>query len=290
MIRIGLNNQEKQQVINEYLANHDIKKVYVFYPEKFPFPLESSVATEHIEYGDIIMYKFFYRLLEEINDNSLLIFNECLRTQKRSDLTYNCAHHYCNQTSHKIVFEYFPFIEQYEDFMILLDFLNKGRYKGKGFDFGYLREEDVRIKPNPIKFNIQPIPISPEQIDAYEQKKEKLFAELGNKEPDTIPRNLHVFAGGFKKPFLQNDKQYVARNSRFNLSNVVTYRPLPTEERIVIDFPHRRLDFNDYLKNAAVKEVTFISTELPVDNHYAVEFENWLKRVGDFIAQAGLCK
>src|SRR5690554_5464799 len=129
MIRIGLNEEEKRHEVERYTQTHGITQVKVFYPDKFPIDL----GGEHIEYKDIIEYKFFYRLLEEIDQDTLLVFNECLRTQKRSDLTYNCAHHYCNQTPHKIVFEHFPFIESKIDFMILLDFINKGKYKGKGF-------------------------------------------------------------------------------------------------------------------------------------------------------------
>ena len=124
--------------------------------------------------------------LEEIDPNTLLVFNECLRTQKRSDLTYNCAHHYCNQTPHKIVFEYFPFIEDKADFMILLDFLNKGKYKGKGFSWEFLQEEDVQVKP--ISFTLHTIDMIAPNLMGYERKKRQLFANLGNSDPDTIPR------------------------------------------------------------------------------------------------------
>ena len=66
-----------------------------------------------------------------------------MRTSNRSKLIYNCAHHYLNQTPHRIIFEYFPIIENYEDFMILLNFENKGKYKGKGFDYNF-KSEDIK--------------------------------------------------------------------------------------------------------------------------------------------------
>ena len=144
MIRIGLDNSYKQTEINNYLAKTNIKKIFVFHPVKFPLTIETDIPVEYIEYADIIMYKFFYRLLEEIDNQVLLVFNECMRTQNRSDLTYNCAHHYAGQTSHKIIFERFPFIENNADFMVLLDMQNKGKYKGKSFEYGFLDEEDIK--------------------------------------------------------------------------------------------------------------------------------------------------
>lgn len=138
------------------------------------------------------MYKFFYRLIEEIDNDSLLIFDECMRTQNRNELTYNCAHHYCNQTQHKIIFEYFPFIDDNSNFMILLDFVNKGKYKGKGFDWEMLKGEDIQIKNNILHLEVESIDISEKQKDSYRAEKEKLFDGLGNKDPDTIPRALEV--------------------------------------------------------------------------------------------------
>src|SRR5690625_2453550 len=125
MIRIGFSSQEKQDVIDRYLITHpNIRKVFVYYWTRFQseFRVPDGVEREEIQYKYIIEYPFFYRLVEEIDNDCLLVFDELLRTQNRSDLTYNCAHHYANQTEHKIVFERFPFIERPVDFMILLDF------------------------------------------------------------------------------------------------------------------------------------------------------------------------
>ena len=124
MIRIGLSNRQKQKVVGEYLKTHKIKKIFCFYFKRFPLEIKTKHEIEYIQYENIIEYNPFYRLLEEINETSLIIMNECMRTQNRSNLTYNCAHHYLRQTPHKIVFEYFPIIDRMNDFMILLDFLN----------------------------------------------------------------------------------------------------------------------------------------------------------------------
>jgi hypothetical protein len=147
MVRIGLSQKEKQNEIDAYLSTHDIKKIYVFFYKAFPIKFKTDREIEYIEYADIEMYKFFYRLLEEINETSLIVMDECMRTQNRSELIYNCAHHYLNQTPHHIIFEFLPIIETKDDFMILLDFDNPGKYKGKSFDYNCLQTEDVRVKP-----------------------------------------------------------------------------------------------------------------------------------------------
>ncbi len=290
MIRIGLNDQEKQKEIDSYVEQNGIDKLFVFYPEKFPLKLSSDIDTEYYEYKDIIEYKPFYRLLEVIDKNSLLVFSECMRTQNRSDLTYNCAHHYCNQTPHKIVFEHFPFIEQKNDFMILLDFLNKGKYKGKAFDYAYLNEEDVMAKP--LKYNVQTIDmqLTGKDFEKYEKKKEQLFDSLGNGDPDTIPRQLHIWAGNLKKDAISPNYHYVARNARFKMDNIKTYKDVESKDYIVIDFPHRRLDFNDFLKNTGIGGICFINSGLKVDLYYIGELQKWIERLGEFYAQTSIYK
>lgn len=305
MIWIGLSASEKEDAIRNYLAEHGLSKAKIFYFKKFRPAFALAGEVEYIEYSDIIMYKFFYRLLEEIHEDTLVVIDECMRTQNRSDLTYNCAHHYLNQTPHRIIFEHFPFIENEVDFMILLDFQSKGRYKGKGFDATFLAAEDVQVKFNPIRFDVEVIPVTKQQRQAYEQKREALFQALGNKDPDTIPRNLHVFAGSFKKPHLNGDRAYVARNGRLGLPNVATYRDMkPTvsasgtaqlplgvaaaPDVTIIDFPHRQIDLNDYLKTVKSRSVAFVSTGLPIDVYYQERFQGWLRRVGEFAAKASL--
>ncbi len=282
MIRIGLSRDEKLAVVKEYLASHGIKDVVVLYSSKHKTDYEISIKHEYVEWKDIIEYPYFYRLLEEIDNDCLIIVDEMMRTQNRSELTYNCAHHYLNQTEHKIIFEYFPFIEDKNDFMILLDFQDKGKYKGKSFSFDFLAGEDVSIKHNRIGFSLKHVLIDDDIKSEYEEEKERLFENLGRKDPDTIPRNLHVFVGKFKKPHIDPAAEYVARNSRFNLKNVCTYQHAPNEPKTVLDFHYRRLDFNDYLKRTCSDKVVFVSTGLPVDSYYAQEFVNWLGRVKRF--------
>jgi hypothetical protein len=292
MIRLGLKIDEKKKEIENFLKEKKIKKIIVFYPEEFPLKLpelEKEYEIKYVEYAEIIMYRTFYPLLEIIDKETLLIFNECMRTQNRSDLTYNCAHHYCNQTPHKIVFEYFPFIETEQDFMILLDLLNKGKYKGKSFKDEFLKEEDIKAKP--IYLNIEDIKvnITEEERKKYEEYKEELFNNLGAKDPDTIPRQLHVWAGNLKKRAILPTKKYVARNKRFNMPNVITYKDVKEgAEYIIIDFPHRRIDFNDFLKTTQQTNIKFLNTYLKVDLYYFNDLKSWYEKVVNFYAKTSL--
>jgi len=290
MIRIGLSDEEKNRVVAQYIRDHDIRRLYVFSWEDFAVNFDVGIPVEYYLYEDIIMYKYFYRLLEVIDSRSLLVFNECLRTQNRSDLTYNCAHHYCNQTSHKIVFETFPFIEGMDDFMILLDFLDKGKYKGKSFDWSFLHDEDVRAKPQRIIAESIDVGHTAKALQEYEKKKAQLFDSIGNSDPDTIPRNLHVFVGKFKAAHILPGIEYVARNDRFKLPNVTTYKHVERRDYIIIDFPHRRLDFNDFLKTTGIRHVQFLNTGLKVDQYYFRELQHWIGRLEEFYAQASLCE
>ncbi len=292
MIRLGLNEEEKVVEIEKFLLGKEIKKIIVFYPEEFQLNIDkfkNSYEIRYIEYKEIIMYRTFYPLLEIIDKQTLLIFNECMRTQNRSDLTYNCAHHYCNQTPHKIVFEYFPFIEDEHDFMILLDFLNKGKYKGKSFYDFWLKEEDVKAKPHYFELHNIDVAITEKDKENYEKYKEQLFNNLGQRDPDTIPRQLHVWAGNLKKKYIEPNKLYVARNKRFKLPNVVTYQEIERGKHyVIVDFPHRRIDFNDFFKKTGITKIEFLNTGLKVDLYYWNELKAWAERLVKFYDKTSL--
>jgi len=289
MIRIGLSSREKQKVVDAYLQTHDIKKIYCFYFKKFPIKFKVDCDIEYIEYADIEMYKFFYRLLEEIDGTSLIIMDECMRTQNRSELIYNCAHHYLNQTPHRIIFEFFPIIDNKNDFMILLDFENKGKYKGKSFDYVFLQSEDILIKPFRVKLEPINVEITDKDIERYNKKKEQLFDNLGDKDPDTVPRSLQLFVGGLKKKSIDPNELYVARNKRFKLDNVKTYDEIDKQGNyIVIDTDWRRLNFNDFLKTTRMTRIKYLSTVLSIDNVIITEFSKWKARLDAIYAQASL--
>lgn len=291
MILIGLTEKQKQAEIVQYVEKHSIKSVIVFSPKRFYMPLPDlgDVPIRQIEYDEVIMYRTFYPLLEEIGQDHLLIVNEFMRTANRNDLTYNCLRHYLNQCGHQIIFEYFPIISKPADFMILLDFDTKSIYKGSGFKLEMLSESYVRCINHHITLQPQSVTLPGNAEEDYDQKKETLFANIGNRDPDIIPRELHLFCGKWKKPQILPELEYVARNARFKLPNVVTYPHIERDKSyILLDFQHRRLAMNDYLRLTGQSQLTFLSTGLSVDEYYIAEFSKWLERLEEFYAEASV--
>ena len=252
-------------------------------------PELGDVPIRQIEYDEVIMYRTFYPLLEEINQDYLLVVNEFMRTRNRNDLTYNCLRHYLNQCGHTIVFEYFPFIETVDDFMILLDFDTKSKHKGFGFQSSYLDEEDILCRRHNFLLDVALVPLPAEAHEQYEKKKETLFDGLGSKDPDTVPRQLHIFCGKWKRPMIEPGHEYVARNARFSRPNVTTFPNAQYGHRyLMLDFPHRRMDMNDFLRRTGQEKLSFLSTGLSVDEYYTNAFEDWRQRLEAFYAQAGI--
>lgn len=289
MLRIGLNKSEKEQEIQKLIKEKNIKKTYIFYFKKFKTRYEIDSEVEYIEYNSIIMYKYFYRLLEEIESDSLIVCDCIMRTQNRSDLTYNCMHHYLNQTENRLVFEYFPIIDKKENMMILIDLNTPNKYKGKGFSYDILQEEDIKIKPIDIKINWIDFKTTDKQKSRYERNKDSLFDNLGNKDPDTIPRKLQLLVGDFKKELVEEDKIYIARNKRHKLDNVFSYNDkIEKKHYIVIDTHYRRLDFNDFLRKTEMTTIDYISTDLSIDNVIKNSLMDWKERCEGIYAKANL--
>ena len=166
--------------------------------------------------------------------------------------------------------------------MILLNFENKGKYRGKGFDFNYLNVEDIKMIKRTIPMKVCTIRTTKYMRERYEREKNLLFKLLGNQDPDTLPRNLHLLTGDFKKEHIK-EKIAVARNNRFRLKNTVSYNNInlisEKSEVLVVDFHYRRLNFNDFLKTMKnIKEFEFLSTSLPVDKFYAKSYTEWKEK------------
>lgn len=292
-ICLGLNNAEKQAVIKKYVKNHDVKKVVIFFPRKFPLPLQiNNVPIDNCEYMDMFQFKYYYRLLEQIDHNTLIVFNECMRNQDRKVITYSAAHDFARNTPHILVFEYFPIIEQPKDFMVQLEFIDPARYKNKPFTYDYLKENRVWMRPTDISVYTKNMILTQKDRELYSAKKQKLFETLDeNKDPDVIPRELHLFVGNLKKRMLQSNNVYVARTKRFgNYNNCVyTYRgdlnPKISSYK-VIDFPCRRLEFNDFLKATGMTTICFLNSGLKVDQYYLQDFKKWINNLTEFYSNA----
>lgn len=293
MIRIGLSDIQKNKHIQQYLLDHtEINKVYVFNWPDFALKVTADIPVVYTEYKEIIMYRTFYTLLESIDKNSLIVINECMRTKKRNDLTYNCAHKYLNQTPHHIVFNYFPIIDDKEDFMILVDFDQPDFYALQKFDRAILHRLDIKMRARKIKIEELIMTPTEKQRAGYEKKKEALFDNLGKKDPVTIPRDLQIYVGNMKKSMIDPALRYIARNKRFKQENVYSYNDndLKSGNYIVLDTHYRRLDFNDFLQKTMATKIKYVTTTLPVDNYISTELTKWKARCEALYAQANLFK
>lgn len=289
MVFIGLSDAQKRAEIVKYVEKHAVKKIVLFYPLKFPLELpELPCEVQLVDFDEIIMYRTFYPLLEQIDDGYLLVVNELLRTRDRGCLTFNCLRHYLNQCGGQLIFEYFPFIEDTAEFMTLLDFDTRSKYKGSGFEWRMLEEENVLCSPHRYTIAAVEVELPADAAEAYQKEKDRLFDTLGAKNPDTIPRNLHVWCGRYKKPAIRPELQYVARNARFKLPNVTPYAQVTRQPYILLDFQHRRLDMNDFLRRTGEESLTYLSTGFGVDRSYLDSFRRWAENLEEFYAQAGI--
>ena len=57
----------------------------------------------------------------------------------------------------------------------------------------------------------------------------------------------------------------------------------------MVDIPRRQMDINDFLKTAGLHDLHFITTHLPVDEVYYHNLADWIQRLEEFYAQAGIC-
>ena len=243
-INIGFSEEEKLSRISDYLTEHPEITNIVYFHPDKEEPL-------HIDFPEV-----------EIR-------------------TYS---HYSNQTDKIIVFEYFPMIQDTEEFMILVDLAYPNKYKSQHFEPSFLTMDGVEIKAHDISMNIITCTVSDEIKQRYEEEKEMLFDNIGMKDPDTIPRTLHIWCGtNVKKAFLSDTgvcsgAAYIARNGRFKKKNVYQYgKEMPARKNYqIVDFPVRHLQFNDFLKKTGAEELTFMHSGLSADNIYANDYTEWL--------------
>lgn len=262
----------------------------MFSPLRFRTNYDScGVPVAYYTWDEIILYRVFYPLLEEIDETHLVICDEIMRKRNRNELTYNCLHHYQNQTPHRISFEYFPIVEDKEDFMILIDFDKPGKWKRHPFDSSFLADIDILCAQQKFKLNTISSAIPDGAIHEYERKRDTLFENLGSRDPDTIPRELHLWCGKYKEKLVRADTMYVARNKRFKRGNIIPYKEIDSPgDYTIIDFPHARIDFNDFLRVCRATTLQYLSTGLKVDCFYEDSFRRWVERLEDFYAKASI--
>lgn len=291
MILLGLDDAAKQTEIARYVAEHGVRRVVVFSPQRFRPSFDLEVPVEHVEWAEIILYRFYYRLLREIDRDTLLIVNECLRTQNRNDLTYNCLRLYLQNTDHRLVFQYLPLIDTSDDFAVLFDFDTKSRWKREKIGTDRLSEASLRVVPVPIVLEPVEVPVDAKIRTVYAREKSKLLAEVRedvDKDPHLIPRNLLLVSGKAKIAHVDPGRRYVGRNNRLKLANVETYREAKGPgERVVFEFCHNFIDFADFLAVSRQHVVPVLVADTKTEHWYLDRFQGWAQRLRDAYATLG---
>ena len=251
-------------------------------PKEFAFALDGA---EWIDWPEIIQYRFYYRLLQEIDKSALIIVNECLRTQNRHDLTYNCIRNFLNQTTHQIVFQRLPLLDTFDDFMVLFDFDTRSRWKREMWRPEFRREIELTVAPQPLSIHRISVTTDTATRDAYQREKRRLIDGIGLRDPHTIPRNLHLFAGKAKARAVDPARRYVGRNNRLKLPNLETYDEARGQiDRTVFEFCHRFIDFSDFIARTETTELNALVSDLRVDEWYFARFAAWTRRIDDAYA------
>lgn len=302
MIVLGADAARKRATIDEALHREGLERLVVLSPERFHFPYDppEGVAAEWVEWDDIIEYRFFYRLVQEIDNHTLVVVNEGLRTRNRYDLTYNCVRHFLNQTRHQIIFQYFPLIEDREDFMILFDFDTRSRWKREPFRSELLGEAQIYCEPVPVRLLRVDVPTPDRTRRAYEKKRADLFASLGLRDPHILPRHLHQVAGRDKARFFAEapllagpaSRWLVGRNNRLKLPGLRTYRDGAFPEGpahggpgyTIFEFCHARGRFADFLSLSGQTELPVLVADLKVEHWYFERYARWEATLHDAYA------
>ena len=279
---------DRQKILSHYIEHNDIKKVLVIHSERMKMEYEIPVPHEYIEYHQTIMYKNYYRLLQWIDKYTLIVTDNILVTQQRYQLEYNCINNYINQTPHRLVFNYLPFIEDKDDFMILLDFYNKNLYKGEPFRWDYFKDVNLRIKPVHINFNFIHVEIDEKGKAQYTAKRDKMFEEIGLRDPDTIPRNLAIFAGDLRKDVVDKEAKYTARNARLKKLQFTQYKD--NELNTIFDFPTKRIELIDLLSLTKKLTVDVVTSDLSIDQYYKNDYLAWRDRLEEFYDKANVLR
>lgn len=294
MIYIGFENSQKSSIVNQYRQQNGIEHTVVIYSDRVPKAEYDNV--EYVTYDESITYVVFYRLLQEVGNNTLIVIDECLRTQNRYELTYNCIRHFLAQTKHQIIFQRLPQIDGKDDFMILFDFDTQSRWKGRKFDINLILDNS-RVVVNPIGISFRWINVCTSQSTKkqYVSRRQKRFDSIGARDPHTIPRNLYLIGGKDKLIYINSqnmplfgaleNKWYIARNKRLKADNIATYQDfdIGNVPYTVVDLPHRFIDFADFI--TATNQYCFdvLVADLKVDLWYKNRYLEWSNRVNETI-------
>ena len=300
MIWLGLTPAERMDTIQAYMAEHGITKVYLISPARFVLPgWETEWTTPETEPGgqpgaytdwpSVQKYRYYYRLLQEIDHNTLLVLNEPLRTQDRHCLDYNCVRQYLQQTRHVQIFLTLPIIAEPDDFMVPIDWCTRSRWKRETFDPAMLSEVQVRGRAVLPTFERVDVVCTPATHRRYAALRERLFAEIReniDKDPHVLPRNLAQVSGADKAATLGGAEPYLARNQRLG-GAVATFADVASPgRRAVLELPHNFGQYIDALTVTGAPDVRLLVGDTKADRWYADRYDAWAGRVRDVATTA----
>lgn len=186
---IYLGEVNKKAVIEDILRNNNIKRIFIFGNK---MELNPGLRVDYITYAQTIEYKFYYPWLNDIKHDSLVIWNDAMRTRNRYDLHYNCIRRYMHQAGHRLIFEYFPIKKEARDFMILWDMVQNNPFMKEPYDEFKFDRNLVFTGRIQFDVTITNVKLTNKEMTAYQRKKEALFGEI-KKDPNIVPRRLLKF-------------------------------------------------------------------------------------------------
>jgi hypothetical protein len=300
VIHIGCRAANKLAIVERYRSAHGCKKIFVISPEKFAPLFAQNRMNEperdgdgrdgtFVPYDKVQFYRWYYKLLAEIDGSTLIVLNECLRSQKRTgDLDLNCIRNFTNQTPHVLVFQWLPFIASMDDFMILVDLVTRSQWKRETFRPELLANTRVEVHSAPPMLTRVDVPIDDKTRAAYVKEKASLVAEARtdvDKDPHIIPRNLLLISGKAKTSHIRPSLSYVGRNNRFKLPNVVTYKDVVgSEPRSVFELPHNHIDLCDMFATTEQQTASVLVADTKADEWYWQRFAQWAEGLRNGVA------
>lgn len=298
MICIGLHDGAKSAVLEQYIREHNITKVFVLSPERLA-PSFAPTKVGHpdevdgrrgvyIAWPEHIEYRYYYRLIAAADDRTLLVLNEVLRGHPRTALNNNCVRTFLQTIRHQLIFQHLPVVDSSDDVMTLIDFETRSRWWAEEFSKEMLRDIRIHVSPAPpLTFEPIRVRVSPRVHAQYEREKATLLDQIRNdpdKDPHQIPRNLLLVSGKAKLPFVDPKRRYVGRNNRFKLANLETFRDAErwrNWSRVVLELPHSFLDMADLLNVSRQHQLPVLVADTKAEEWYLSRFQSWAQRVND---------
>lgn len=276
MIYLGYDNEEKLNIIDNYMKNNDIENIYFITNDNLNIDTSCFKNIKNVIYKNIIRYAYYYRIIENTTKKTLIIINEILKDTNRYNLTYNCIRVFLNNTNHILIFNYLPIIYSREDFCSLIDFDTRTRFKYfklKDIDLNLI---DIKYKRIDLRLNKIMVPkrgFSYEDI--YLSYKKKLFKEFDSKDVHVLPRKLQLFTSKIKTNYSNNEKCIGRTKSK----NIISFKSLPKEKLKIIDLPFNMIDLINYLYISKINIIDVVSTGLKVDLWFENRVENFIKEL-----------